>query len=89
MKSEMFRSLSDLVRNRELLKPTRNMDVNEQLFIFLSICAQGASNRHISYLFQHSIETTSRWFSKVLRVICSLKDKFIRPPDYMAVQPLI
>ena len=39
MKSETFRSLSDLLRSRELLKPTHNMDVNEQLFIYLSICA--------------------------------------------------
>ncbi|GMN30161.1 hypothetical protein TIFTF001_049588 [Ficus carica] len=89
MKAETFRSLSDLLERRELLKPTRNMDVNEQLFIFLSICAQGATNRQISYLFQHSRETTSRWFYTVLQVICSLKDEFIRPPDYTAVQHLI
>ena len=89
MNSDTFRSLSDLLRRRELLKPTRNMDVNEQLFIFLTICAQGFTNRHISYLFQHSRETTSRWFYTVLQVICSLKDEFIRPPDYTAVQPLI
>ncbi|GMN60455.1 hypothetical protein TIFTF001_029544 [Ficus carica] len=49
----------------------------------------GATNRHISYLFQHSIETTSRWFSKVLKVICSLKDNFTRPSDYTSVQNLI
>ncbi|GMN58640.1 hypothetical protein TIFTF001_027743 [Ficus carica] len=65
------------------------MNVDEQLFIFLSICSQGATNRHISYLFQHSRETTSRWFFKVLRAICALKDEFIRPPDYTEVQPLI
>ncbi|GMN36113.1 hypothetical protein TIFTF001_005744 [Ficus carica] len=49
----------------------------------------GATNRHTSYLFQHSIETTSRWFSKVLKVICSLKDEFIRASDYSSVQNLI
>ncbi|GMN44995.1 hypothetical protein TIFTF001_014189 [Ficus carica] len=48
-----------------------------------------ATNRHISYLFQHSKETTSRWFFKVLKVICALKDEFIRLPDYTAVQHLI
>ncbi|GMN71311.1 hypothetical protein TIFTF001_051816 [Ficus carica] len=89
MKAETFTSLSNLLASRELLKPTRNMNVNEQLFIFLSICARGATNRHISYLFQHSIETTSRWFDKVLNVICSLKDEFIRPADYTSVQNLI
>ncbi|GMN31978.1 hypothetical protein TIFTF001_049741 [Ficus carica] len=88
-KSEIFRSLSNLLGSRELLKPTSNMNVNEQLFNFLSICAQGATNRHISYLFQHSMEITSHWFFKVLKVICALKDEFIRPPDYSAVQPLI
>ncbi|GMN63337.1 hypothetical protein TIFTF001_032422 [Ficus carica] len=49
----------------------------------------GATNRHISYLFQHSQETTSRWFFRVLKVICALKDEFIRRPDYTMVQPLI
>ncbi|GMN43331.1 hypothetical protein TIFTF001_012531 [Ficus carica] len=50
---------------------------------------QGATIRQASYLFQHSKETTSRWFYAVLLAICSLKDEFIRPPDYTAVQPLI
>ncbi|GMN39957.1 hypothetical protein TIFTF001_009177 [Ficus carica] len=48
-----------------------------------------ATNRHISYLFQHSKETTSRWFFKVLKVLCALKDEFIRPPEYTEVQNLI
>ena len=89
MKAETFRSLSNLLGRRGLLTPTCNMNVNEQLFIFLSICSQGATNRHISYLFQHSQETTSRWFFKVLQVICLLKDEFIRPPDSTTPQHLI
>ncbi|GMN20264.1 hypothetical protein TIFTF001_043049 [Ficus carica] len=89
MKSSTFRVLSGLLGSQELLTPTNNMNVNEQLFIFLTICSQGATNRHVSYLFQHSKETTSRWFFKVLKVICALKDEFIRPPDYTAVQHLI
>ncbi|GMN20529.1 hypothetical protein TIFTF001_051036 [Ficus carica] len=89
MKAETFRSLSNLLASRGLLKTTRNLNVNEQLFIFLSICARGETNRHISYLFQHSVETTSRWFYKVLQVICSLKDEFIRPADYTSIPNLI
>ncbi|GMN26017.1 hypothetical protein TIFTF001_050400 [Ficus carica] len=89
MKAETFRSLSNLLASRGLLKTTRNMNVNEQLFIFLAICARGETNRHISYLFQHSVKTTSRWFYKVLQVICSLKDEFIRPADYTSIQNLI
>ncbi|GMN58104.1 hypothetical protein TIFTF001_027207 [Ficus carica] len=89
MKSSTFRALSNLLGSRELLTPTNHMNVNEQLFIFLAICSQGATNRHVSYLFQHSQETTSRWFFRVLKVICALKDEFIRPPDYTTVQPLI
>ncbi|GMN47303.1 hypothetical protein TIFTF001_016471 [Ficus carica] len=89
MKAETFRSLSNLLASRGLLKTTRNMNVNEQLFIFLAICARGETSRHISYLFQHSVETTSRWFYKVLQVICSLKDEFIRPADYTSIQNLI
>ncbi|GMN37788.1 hypothetical protein TIFTF001_007108 [Ficus carica] len=50
---------------------------------------QGVTIQQASYLFQHSKETTSRWFYAMLLTICSLKDEFIRPPDYTAVQPLI
>ena len=89
MKSSTFRVLSNLLGSRGLLTPTNHMNVNEQLFIFLTICAQGATNRHVSYLFQHSQETISRWFFRVLKVICALKDDFIRTPDYTTVQPLI
>ncbi|GMN24731.1 hypothetical protein TIFTF001_049165, partial [Ficus carica] len=89
MKSSTFRLLSNLLGGRGLLRSTNHMNVNEQLFIFLAICSQGASNRHVSYLFQHSPETTSRWFFIVLKVICALKDEFIRPPDYTTVQSLI
>ncbi|GMN58799.1 hypothetical protein TIFTF001_027887 [Ficus carica] len=50
---------------------------------------QGATIQQASYLFQHSKETTSRWFYAVLLAICSLKDEFIRTPDYTSVQALI
>ena len=89
MKAHTFRALSYLLGSRGLLMPTSNMNINEQLFIFLYICAQGATNGQTSYMFQHSAETTSRWFYKVLKVICSLKDEFIREPDYTTIQPLI
>ncbi|GMN22881.1 hypothetical protein TIFTF001_040362 [Ficus carica] len=51
--------------------------------------ALSATIRQISYLFQHPKETTSRWFYTVLLAICALKDEFIRPLNYTAVQPLI
>ena len=89
MKAATFRALSHLLASRGLLAPTSNMNVHEQLFIFLTICSQGATNGHVSYLFQHSGETTSRWFFTVLKVICSLKDEFITQPDYTTIQPLI
>ena len=89
MESGTFRAISNHVISRGLLSPTNNMTVDEQLFIFLYICAQGATIQQASYLFQHSKETTSRWFYAVLLAICSLKDEFIRPPDYTSVQPLI
>jgi len=89
MKRDTFRALSALLSSRALLSPTKNMNVDEQLFIFFTICAQGATIRQTAYLFQHSKETTSRWFHAVLLAICALKDEFIRPPDYTAVQPLI
>ena len=85
MKSDTFRALSDVLGCRELLRPTRYMNVQEQMFIFLSIYAQGVTNKHISYLFQHFRETTLCTFYKVLMAICALKDEFIKPPNYTEV----
>ena len=53
MKLDTFKALSHALGSKKLLRPTHYMNVDEQFFIFLSICAQDVMNRHISYLFQH------------------------------------
>ncbi|XP_020687734.1 uncharacterized protein LOC110103384 [Dendrobium catenatum] len=49
----------------------------EQLGIFLRGVAHVHSYRQLCELFQHSLETVSRYFNQVLKAIMSLSDEFI------------
>ena len=89
MNADTFIRLSSLLEGRGLLHATQHMSVDAQLFVFLSIIAKGYSIRDSADMWQRSNETISRCFKNVLEAICSLKDEFIRPPDYNQVQSLI
>jgi hypothetical protein len=52
--------------------------VEQQVHIFLFIISQGASNRAAQERFQHSGETISRYFQKVLRAVEALGEDYIR-----------
>ena len=89
MGADTFIQLSGLLEGRGLLHATQHMSVNAQLFVFLSIIAKWYNIRDSTDMWQRSNETISKCFKNVLGEICSLKDEFIRPPDYNQVQLLI
>jgi hypothetical protein len=67
---------------RNLLQDTERMDVNEKLVIFLHTIGHNLRNRVLQDKFQHSGETISRHFNKVLKAINGLRDVCIKdPPD--------
>jgi hypothetical protein len=52
--------------------------VEQQVHIFIFIVSQGASNRAAQERFQHTGETISRCFKKVLRAVVALGEDYIR-----------
>ena len=89
MGSDCFRRLSWLLEQRNLLRSTRNMSVDEQLIIFLTIVCQSESNRETQHQWQHSGATISKYFMVVLIAIFRLRRDFIKPPDFNHIDPHI
>ena len=51
IKSDTFKALSDVLGSRELLRPTRYINVHEQLFIFLIyLCTRRNEQIHILFV---------------------------------------
>lgn len=73
-----------LLRNelceKNLLKDTLRMAVDEQLVMFLHTIGHSVRNRVMQDRYQHSGETISRHFNKVLDAINSLYDVYITDP---------
>ncbi|CAL8091722.1 unnamed protein product [Prunus armeniaca] len=55
------------------------MSVAEMLRMFLNILGHGCANRQPQYVFQHSSETVSRYFSILLDVVHHLLMDVIKP----------
>ncbi|XP_024017303.1 uncharacterized protein LOC112090374 [Morus notabilis] len=89
MGSDCFRKLSWLLEQKNLLRSTRNMSVDEQLIIFLTIVCQNESNRETQHQWQHLGATISKYFMVVLNAIYRLRHDFIKPPDFNRIDPLI
>lgn len=81
MEKHVFQNLCSLFRDKYGLTSTREMSVEEIMAIFLLILGYEVGNRFVQERFQHSGETISRQFHKVLRA----SEKFafdMIPPDY-------
>ncbi|XP_024023439.1 uncharacterized protein LOC112092203 [Morus notabilis] len=89
MGTDCFKRLSWLLEQKNLLKSTRNMNVDEQLMIFLTIVCQSESNRETQHQWQHSGATISKYFMIVLNAIYRLRHDFIVPPDFNTIDPFI
>lgn len=73
-----FFSLVDIMRDRNLLKDTLYVTVEEQLAMFLHTVGHHTKNRIVKIEFIRSGETISRYFSTVLRAICAIKNQFVQ-----------
>ena len=81
MTPNVFIVLCTCLKERNLLEDSRGVSVEEQVFIFLSIMAQGQGNRAIKDDFQHSGQTISRYFTDVLKAVSKLRKEFIQAPN--------
>lgn len=63
------------------LKRTKQTEVEQMVRVFLSIVGHAEGNRMKQERFQHSGETISRYFHKVLHVYLNLSVEYIKPQD--------
>ena len=89
MTATAFRMLTNLLKDRQLLKRSYYSCVEEKLMITLEILAQATTNREAQDYWNRSAETVSRWFGEVLYALCMLKDNFIKPPNYDRIPKFI
>ena len=79
MDATTFQSLCFQLENQYGLKASKRICVFEKVRMFLYTITLKASNKEVQEIFQHSGETVSRYFTKVLKSICSLAIDFIKP----------
>ena len=64
-----------------MLRPTKYVDVEEMVVIFLHIVAHDVKNRVMRRQFARSGETVSKHFNIVLNAILRLYDVLLRKPE--------
>ncbi|XP_020268890.1 uncharacterized protein LOC109844313 [Asparagus officinalis] len=89
MKKEAFINLCEELKRIGKLKHSRNVTIQEQVAIFLFVLSHNERQRMVADRFQHSLETISTYFKRVLYAICSLTKYVIVPPSYDATPPEI
>lgn len=92
MNKDVFFKLCDDLKNTYKVKASRRISVAEKVAMFLYTLGGGEANRSVQERFQHSGETVSRYFNKMLNVICDVMAKdFIKPsdPEFKSTPPEI
>ncbi|XP_062111476.1 protein ALP1-like [Humulus lupulus] len=78
MDKNVFIELCTYLKQKEYIKDTREIKVEEAVAIFLIIVGQNVGMRLIADRFQHSLETIDRHFHLTLKAICKLGQDIIR-----------
>ncbi|PKA67198.1 hypothetical protein AXF42_Ash004690 [Apostasia shenzhenica] len=81
MSVHTFLRLKDLLISRGLIKNSQNITAAEQLAIFLRVITHNYSLRSIAEFFQHSLETTSRYFNLILDGLFGLEREYLNFPN--------
>lgn len=76
---DVFLSLANVLREKQLLVPGRYIGIEEQLGLTLYMLAKVASVRDTASRFQHSISTISKYYKQVLKALVSLSTEVVRP----------
>ncbi|CAN1290828.1 hypothetical protein LINPERPRIM_LOCUS20871 [Linum perenne] len=88
MERHIFQHLCEELTNH-VLRPSKNITVQEQVAMFLKIHAHSNSARDNAKDFQHSTATISKYFGIVLKAVISLSRVVIVPPNMSEVPPQI
>ncbi|XP_022868199.1 uncharacterized protein LOC111387833 [Olea europaea var. sylvestris] len=75
----MFALFTHTLRDHYGLTSSSNIDIFEQVGMFLCILAHGKGYRQVQTLFGHSLQTISQYFRRVLRCVVALGADIIKP----------
>lgn len=78
-KGAFFR-LRDIIQEKCHLRGTFGVSLEEELVIFLHTISHHVKNRVMQHHFNHSGETISRHFNRMLNAIVGLHSEFLKPP---------
>ncbi|KAL2523643.1 Uncharacterized protein Adt_08697 [Abeliophyllum distichum] len=79
----MFVHFTHVLRDEYELQSGQDVDIYEQVGMFLFILAHGKGYRQVRTLFGHSLQTIHHYFGVVLRAVVKLGAKIIKPKsDY-------
>ncbi|XP_062075408.1 uncharacterized protein LOC133779465 [Humulus lupulus] len=82
MNKDVFKLFCGVLKEKNLLKNSRYMSLEEQVAMFLFVIGHNEQHRVVVERFQHSISTTYLYFRKVLKAICRLSKELITPPSF-------
>lgn len=80
MEPQIFKAVSNYLRQQGLLRDTRGVDVEQQLGMFMFMISHNASTERLKKAFQHSGETVHRHIQAVFNIIPTLTNKFVKLP---------
>ncbi|XP_040994226.1 putative nuclease HARBI1 [Juglans microcarpa x Juglans regia] len=90
MEVDVFRALCNrLHTNARLRDSSREVTVEEALGMFCYTVGHGVVQRNAANLFQHSVETINRHVYHVMRALCRLSRRVIKPSQTTGVMPYI
>ncbi|XP_022866860.1 uncharacterized protein LOC111386624 [Olea europaea var. sylvestris] len=75
----MLRHFANVLRDEHSLRSSQQVDIYEQVDMFLCILAHGKEYRQVNTLFNHLLQIICHYVKEVLRVIVSLSARLIRP----------
>ncbi|XP_050245904.1 protein ALP1-like [Quercus robur] len=82
MKKEVFHNLCQVLQHDYGLEHTRNIRLEESVAICLLILGHGTCNRMVQEIFQHSGETISRHFEKMITLLgARFAAAYVKPSD--------
>ena len=82
MDKHVFFSSCNVLKEKELLKSSMYITVEEQVATFLYI---NYHNRVVGESYQHSTKTTLHYFHKVLKAKCRLGKELIAPTPFYTI----
>ncbi|GJX42246.1 ALP1-like protein [Tanacetum coccineum] len=81
MTRSCFKKLCDMLETYGKLSPSGSMDVDEQVAIFLHMCAHNVENGVMINRFQRSGEMISKCFARVCNAVIRLHPRLLKKPE--------